>query len=328
MLKIWVSSFSFRYNAGDAYAFGNFAMNYVNDKHLDPALRPEHDFHRIGMSLPMLSHKAGHDLNIPAFIVEVSRPGNHLRTQTRWHLAFVQEMLQWYGLMDSQRNTIPWAYQFSSSSTDITELSTMTVGDTRQAFVGVTNNNTGFVGDITKLSFYSSSNQNVAAVSLGAITAVGTGTTTITATYGDRVATFQLRVVAASRKTNVSFDDLSIHATNADGPNQIINDYWLIRTKAPGQYSTFQFSVPQAGTYDIRLIGQQYIAYGGISDVYINGVLKGQHDFSAIDQDTPLGQVMLGAGTHTIKLTAVDKHNSSSAGYYQQPKTLELIRMP
>jgi hypothetical protein len=132
------------------------------------------------------------------------------------------------------------------------------------------------------------------------------------------------KVEAAS--TIINFVDLPIYETNCTGPNEKINnDYWRMRCKAKYQYSKFQFDVPSSANYKLTFEGVKGTNYGGISEIYLDGIPIGVHDFSLDDQIKGLENLYLAGGSHIIRFKAMVANSANpDTGYYQSLRKLTL----
>src|SRR5690606_41155588 len=82
--------------------------------HVRTVAQPRYSFMLIGPPVAgSLARKAGAELNIPAFIVEPSQHRTNLTTRIRWHKAFVEQLLKWYGLVDRSRTLVAPLYRSS-----------------------------------------------------------------------------------------------------------------------------------------------------------------------------------------------------------------------
>src|SRR5690606_9151914 len=100
------------YPARDARSFALHATRYVDARHVGPSRT--YSFLNIGPPVAgSLARKAGAELNIPAFIVEPSQHRTNLTTRIRWHKAFVEQLLKWYGLVDRSRTLVAPLYRSS-----------------------------------------------------------------------------------------------------------------------------------------------------------------------------------------------------------------------
>lgn len=93
---------------------------------------------------------------------------------------------------------------------------------------------------------------------------------------------------------------------------------------------SFAFTVPEAGTYRIKLNGA-LSSGNGIGQVKVDTQVLGNYDFySATTQLDPepqtMGKLNLAAGTHTLTLTLVDK-NEASGWYYLAPNKMILEQL-
>lgn len=86
----------------DSRRFASYAVQYVNRYHTGRSRT--YQFMIIGPpTAGSLARKAGSELGIPSFIVEPTQYRTTLATRIRWHKAFVQQLLRWYGLVDRSR---------------------------------------------------------------------------------------------------------------------------------------------------------------------------------------------------------------------------------
>ncbi|CAG7620444.1 hypothetical protein PAESOLCIP111_02274 [Paenibacillus solanacearum] len=81
---------------------------------------------------------------------------------------------------------------------------------------------------------------------------------------------------------------------------------------------TFEFDVPQTGTYAVKL-GGMTATDGGTADVSIDGVVQGRYSFYSMNGQYPrpdlsVAQLELTAGRHTVTLTVTDKGNVIGGG--------------
>lgn len=86
----------------DSRRFASYAVRYLNTYHTGRSRT--YQFMIIGPpTAGSLARKAGSELGIPSFIVEPTQYRTTLATRIRWHKAFVQQLLRWYGLVDRNR---------------------------------------------------------------------------------------------------------------------------------------------------------------------------------------------------------------------------------
>ncbi|RBI60830.1 deacylase [halophilic archaeon] len=89
---------------GQARKNASQTVQFMNKQYLD-SMRPVYDF-KIGNTLdadrPLLTHKVAGDLKIPGYLVETTRYGTDLKTETKWMTAMVANLIRQSGI-DIQR---------------------------------------------------------------------------------------------------------------------------------------------------------------------------------------------------------------------------------
>ncbi len=102
------------YAAGDARRFAASAAAYVTTHHVRD--RRTYRFRVVGPPVAgSLARKAGADLGIPAFIAEATAYKTRLDTRVRWHKAFAEEFLRWYGLIERGERIVPEQYRTAAA---------------------------------------------------------------------------------------------------------------------------------------------------------------------------------------------------------------------
>ncbi|RRJ32060.1 M99 family carboxypeptidase catalytic domain-containing protein [Halocatena pleomorpha] len=87
-------------DAGSAPSNAKETIEMLNEKHV-PWYMPFHEFkpgNTVYGSRPMLVHKAGNDLNIPAYIVETARFLTDLDTRVEWTTTTAESLLSSHGV--------------------------------------------------------------------------------------------------------------------------------------------------------------------------------------------------------------------------------------
>ena len=147
--------------------------------------------------------------------------------------------------------------------------------------------------------------------------------------------TYELQVRALDRLANEARLSLSFNTRGLVFPGQelrVVEDSSKLskplgglgtqfyRSEAEGDYVVYQFDVPEAGSYDVSLIGSRYSSYG-IYQVSIDGQQMGEPVDSfgtTLDTSNPivdLGTVDLAAGSHLLRFDIVGK-NEQANGYF------------
>src|SRR5690606_17731365 len=102
------------YPAGDARRFAEHAVRYLNTYHVKN--RNVYRYRVVGTPVAgSLARKAGADLGIPAFIPEATAYRTLQSSRVRWHKAFADEFLRWYGLIEREERIVPKQYRTTAS---------------------------------------------------------------------------------------------------------------------------------------------------------------------------------------------------------------------
>lgn len=115
------------YPAGDARRFAEHAVRYLNTYHVKN--RNIYRFRVVGTPVAgSLARKAGADLGIPAFIAEATAYRTLQSSRVRWHKAFAEEFLRWYGLIEREERIVPKQYRTTASTSASVSTSAGTPG--------------------------------------------------------------------------------------------------------------------------------------------------------------------------------------------------------
>ena len=185
---------------------------------------------------------------------------------------------------------------------------------------------------------FDSSDDNVATVDNGLITAVGAGdaVVTVTATRGESSVSRKVKVAVLPETysgftakydltANADFATASYAATknlwkysSASGA-VTVNDGYISFGESADSYAEIKVNVPVSGEYQIKLSHAQS-ASGAVGAVYLDGTEVGEVDYSAASGEVKLAVKNITNGEHTIKLACKDGAN----GFVQSPSAITL----